>query len=206
MEVPLARPVSASVERTEMRDRIRSVTAIAMCLVSAACGGGNSGSGDAGTGDSSATGPRAVSIVMERGPCFGRCPIYRVELTDSGKVIYEGRGFVTERGRQEATIPPADVQALAKEIEAAGFFQMRDNYPPDATDNPTVVTTVTIDGRSKRVEHDLSSTTAPAALEAIYRRIDEVTGVKRWIGENVAPRPGEKGGGPDTARRDTSAR
>ena len=185
-----------------MRTGIRIVATIAMSVLSAACGGG----GEAGRGDSTAGRPRAVSIAMERGPCFGRCPVYRVEVNDSGKVVYEGRGFVTERGRQEATIPAADVQALAREIEAAGFFDLRDNYPPAATDNPTVVTTVTIDGRSKRVEHDLSSSAAPAALETIYRRIDEVTGVRRWIGENVAPRPGEKGGGPDTARRDTSAR
>ena len=181
-----------------MRHRIASIV---VSLLIAACSGGS-----AGGGDTAAAPYRAVSIAMERGPCFGRCPIYRVELTDSGKVVYEGRGFVTERGRREAMIAPADVQALAQEIEAAGFFELRDNYPPAATDNPTVVTTVTIDGRSKRVEHDLSSSTAPAALETIYRRIDEVAGVKQWVGENVAPRPGEKGGGPDTARRDTSAR
>ena len=188
-----------------MRERIKRITVIAVGLIAAGCGGDSRGA-DTGTADAAATRTRAVSIAMERGPCFGRCPVYRVELTDSGTVVYEGRGFVAERGRKEATIAAADVQALAKEIEAAGFFELRDNYPPAATDHPTVVTTVTIGGRSKRVEHDLSSSTAPASLEKLYDRIDEVSGVKRWIGENVAPRPGEKGGGPDTARRDTSAR
>ena len=150
---------------------------------------------------------RAVTITMERTPCFGSCPVYRLELDSSGKVVYEGRGFVKERGRREATIPAADVQALAKEIEAAGFFALRDNYPPDATDNASVITTVTIDGKSKRIEHDLSSSTAPAALEGLYRRIDDVARSKQWVGEGPqAPRPGEKGGGPDTARKDTTGR
>jgi hypothetical protein len=151
--------------------------------------------------------PRAVSITMERNPCFGRCPVYRLDLTDSGKVVYDGRGFVKENGRREATVPPADVQALAKEIEAAGFFGFRDNYPPEATDHAIVVTTVTIDHKTKRVEHNLGSRAAPAALEELYRRIDEVARSKQWVGDTpTAPRPGEKGGGPDTARKDTSAR
>ena len=149
---------------------------------------------------------RPVSITMERTACFGRCPVYRLDISDSGKVVYEGRGFVKERGRHEGTIPVADVQALAKEIEAAGFFSLRDSYPPDATDNASVITSVTIDRKTKRIEHNLGSRTAPAALEALYRRIDEVAGSKQWVGDVQAPRPGEKGGGPDTARRDTSTR
>ncbi len=185
-----------------MRYRFRIIAAAMVTLIASACGGGDAARDNA----SSAGPPRTVSIAMERGPCFGRCPVYRVEITDSGKVMYDGRGFVTERGRREATIPAADVQALAKEIEDAGFFELRDNYPPDATDHATVVTTVTIDGKAKRVEHNLASRTAPATLERLYQRIDEVTGATRWIGENAAPRPGEKGGGPDTARRDTTPR
>jgi hypothetical protein len=156
--------------------------------------------------DTAADAPRSVSITMERTPCFGRCPVYRLDLDGTGKVVYEGRGFVKDRGRQEATVPAADVQALAKEIEAAGFFTLRDSYPPDATDNASVITSVTIDGKTKRVEHDLSSRAAPESLKALYQRIDDVAGSKRWVGEDVQPRPGEKGGGPDTAARKDTAR
>ena len=143
--------------------------------------------------------PRTVSITMERTPCYGSCPVYRIDLDGSGKVSYEGRGFVKERGRREVTVPAAEVQALAKEIESAGYFTFRDHYPPNATDNPTVITSVSIDGKTKRIEHNLSARSAPAALEALYRRIDEVAGSRQWVGDSPTPRPGEKGGGPDTA-------
>jgi hypothetical protein len=158
-----------------------------------------------GCGSKDATPPRAVTIALERTPCFGPCPVYRVEVDGNGKVVYDGRGFVQERGRWERTVPSADVQALAREIEAAGFFSLRDNYPAEATDHASVITSVTIDGKSKRIEHDLSSHTAPAALATLYERIDRVTGTREWVGDPV-PRPGEKGGGPDTARRDTARR
>ena len=180
-----------------VRRRVTVVAAgVALVASAAGCGGK----------DEDAASSRPVSITMERTPCFGRCPVYRLDITDSGKVVYEGRGFVKERGRHEGSLPAADVQALAKEIEAAGFFGLRDSYPPDATDQASVITSVTIDRKTKRIEHNLGSRTAPAALEALYRRIDEVAGSKQWVGDVGAPRPGEKGGGPDTARRDTSAR
>jgi hypothetical protein len=149
--------------------------------------------------------PRAVSITLERTPCFGPCPVYRVEVGGTGKVVYDGRGFVEERGRWERTVPASEVQELAREIEAAGYFSLRDNYPAEATDHATVITSVTIDGKTKRIEHDLSSRTAPAALEKLYERIGQVAGTKEWVGDPV-PRPGEKGGGPDTGRRDTTPR
>ena len=157
--------------------------------------------------DTAAEAPRSVSITMERTPCFGSCPVYRLDVDGTGKVVYEGRGFVKERGRKEATVRAEDVQALAREIEAAGFYTLRDSYPPDATDNASVITSVTIDGKTKRVEHDLSSRSAPASLKALYQRIDEVAGSKQWVGEGAQARPGEKGGGPDTAaRKDTASR
>lgn len=156
-----------------------------------------------GCGSKDATPARAVTITLERTPCFGPCPVYRVELDGTGKVVYDGRGFVKERGRWERTVPADDVQALVREIEAAGFFSLRDTYAAEATDHATVITSVSIDGKTKRIEHDLSSRTAPAALEKLYERIDRVAGTKEWVGDPV-PRPGEKGGGPDTSRRDTT--
>ncbi len=147
-------------------------------------------------GESSAdtTAARDIRISLERHACFGRCPVYRLEIDETGKVVYEGLGFVKTNGRQEATISPRDVQALAKEIEDAGYFGFRPNYPPDATDHPIVVTSVTIDGKTSRVEHNLGSRSAPAALEPLYRRIDEVAGTDRWVGEPQTGAP-VKGGG-----------
>ncbi len=146
-----------------------------------ACGGGNE-SADSATA-------RDIHIALERNACFGRCPVYRLELSGTGKVTYEGRGFVKTTGRQEASVSAGDVQALAKEIEDAGYFEFRDNYPPDATDHATVVTTVRIGERTKRIEHNLGSRSAPAVLEALYQRIDETADVERWVGprETAAP-------------------
>jgi hypothetical protein len=115
-------------------------------------------------------------------------------------VIYDGKGFVETKGHQEGTVPASEVQALATELEAAGYMGFRDNYPREATDHATVITTLTIDGKTKRVEHELSSRIAPAQLEQLERRIDEVARSVRWVGANRPMGAPSKSAPPDTGR------
>ena len=131
----------------------------------------------------------AGHISLERRPCFGTCPVYTVTLERSGAVIFQGRRFVADTGGFTGSIPAARADSLFRELDAAGWFALADRYGMGepgcerfATDLPSVVTEVRMDGRSKRVEHDYGCTTAPAKLEALERRIDEVVGVGRWTG------------------------
>jgi hypothetical protein len=161
----------------------------AIAIGAAACGGGEGAGGD------SAAPARDVRITLERTPCFGRCPIYLVEIDGTGRVVFDGRGFVKETGRHESTVASESVQALARELEAGGYFGFRDHYPPDKTDHAGVITSVTIDGRTHRIEHNLGSDAAPSVLADLERRIDEVAGTARWIGEP------QQGGGRDSGGR-----
>jgi hypothetical protein len=151
--------------------------AITLALVVTACAGGN------GAAEDSAAAAREVRITLERGACFGRCPMYKLELDGSGRVVFDGLNFVKDTGRFEDTVSSAEVRALAEEMEQAGYFAFADRYPPDATDHATVTTSLTIDGRTRKVEHNLGSRSAPEGIEALYARIDEVARSAKWIGE-----------------------
>ena len=146
-----------------------------------------------------------VRITLERGACFGRCPMYRLELDGSGKVVFEGRNFVRDSGRREDTVSADTVRALATEMEQAGYFAFEDSYPPDATDHATVIISLTLDGRTKRIEHNLGSRSAPEGLEDLYARIDEVARSAKWIGEPQTGPPLKGGttipGPPDSGAR-----
>ena len=127
-------------------------------------------------------------ISLERGPCFGTCPVYRVTLDRSGSVRFEGRRFVADTGLHTRSVPGARVDSLVAALEAAGYFGFADRYgvgqpgcEPYATDLPTVTTEVHAGARDKRVEHDHGCAGAPDALGALERRIDEVAEVERWI-------------------------
>ncbi len=129
-----------------------------------------------------------VRIALERGPCFGTCPVYKVTLQGSGAVLFEGQRFVADSGLHTATVPPARVDSLVAELVAGGYFDLADRYRAGepgceryATDLPSVVTEVRAGGREKRIEHDRGCAGAPAALSALESRIDSVAGVARWI-------------------------
>jgi hypothetical protein len=133
--------------------------------------------------------PAEGHLSLERRPCFGTCPVYTVTLERTGAVIFEGRRFVADTGTFTATIPAARADSLFRELDAAGWFGFADRYGMGepgcqrfATDLPSVVTEVRMDGRTKRIEHDYGCTDAPAKLADLERHIDEVTGVGRWVG------------------------
>ncbi|HEY2434552.1 MAG TPA: DUF6438 domain-containing protein [Vicinamibacterales bacterium] len=124
-----------------------------------------------------------VRITLERTPCFGRCPVYTVTIADDGRVTYDGRQFVRVDGAHEWRIDRAAVRALAAEIEKAGFFEMKDEYTALITDHPTTYTEVAIGNRHKRIKDYVSG---PAALKEIEKRIDDVSGVARYVSADPA--------------------
>jgi hypothetical protein len=132
----------------------------------------------------------STSISLERRPCFGTCPVYTVTLDGSGAVRFEGRRFVKDSGTMVGAVPPARVDSLLAELEAAGYFGFADRYVPGqpgceryASDLPTVITEVRRGARVKRVEHDRGCAGAPERHAALEQRIDEVAGVDRWVGK-----------------------
>ena len=128
-------------------------------------------------------------ITLERTACFGTCPVYRLSVTDDGTVSFEGRAHVPQLGRASAQVSPKEVDALLSELERAGYFSFASRYTPAepacgrySTDSPTAITSVRLESRTKRIEHDYGCGAAPGALTVLERRIDEVLGSGQWTG------------------------
>ena len=136
-----------------------------------------------------ATGQRVEpdSIVLERGPCFGTCPIYRLSLTRAGGVRFHSRNPGDTARVETGTIAPEAFRALAAEAERIGF----DRYPATimgsaycgqmATDMPTATVSLFRRGREKRVEDYHGCFGAPRELRQFEDSIDSVAGSRRWV-------------------------
>jgi hypothetical protein len=139
---------------------------------------------------SPAQGPTSTpAITLERTACFGRCPVYRLAVSPTGVVTYEGTANVRRIGAATSQIPADRVTALVSELERAGYFSFADRYTSSeltcgryATDLPTVITSVTLRGRTKRIEHDHGCGGVPGALVVLERRIDEVLDSSQFTG------------------------
>ena len=99
----------------------------------------------------------------------------------------EGERFVRIVGRQTSQISTSTVATLLARAEQIRFFEMRDAYRviensdgtvTMVTDRSTKIVTVTVNGRTKRVEDYLA---APDSLEEFEREIDAAAGTTRWV-------------------------
>jgi hypothetical protein len=130
--------------------------------------------------------PSAISL--ERTACFGSCPVYIISVSSSGQVTFEGKAHVRELGTSTGQIPRQQVEALLIELQRAGYFEFPSRYAVSepacgryVTDLPSAISSATLKGRTKRIEHDYGCGAAPGALMVLEQRIDEVLGTERWV-------------------------
>lgn len=131
------------------------------------------------------------AITLERTSCFGSCPAYTISVTPSGRVSFEGRAHVRRLGTATGQIPKQRVDSLLIELERAGYFGFAGRYAASepacgryATDLPSAISSATMGGRTKRIEHDHGCGGAPGALTVLEKRIDEVLGSAQWTGRD----------------------
>ena len=137
--------------------------------------------------------PGGLAVTLERRPCHGTCPVYRVsvrELTDGRAAVrYAGERNVARTGAATDTVGRAAVARLAAAVERADYFALPARYafrepscPAYATDAPVALTTVRRGTRAHGVEHDYGCAAAPETLTALEATIDSVARTARWVG------------------------
>ena len=136
--------------------------------------------------------PSDMLITLERSVCYGTCPDYKVNISADGKVTFDGHQFVKTKGAAQGNINLDNVRLLIAEFDKAKYFSLNDKYetekdgcPEEWTDNPTVVTSIKMNGKSKSISHYHGCRDGqiiyPKALTDLEDRIDEIVGTKQWI-------------------------
>lgn len=131
-----------------------------------------------------------LSIVLQRQSCMFGCPGYRVAILSDGTVEYEGEYAVGTYGRRAKRISLAAVEALAGELEAAGFASFRDYYgdvrdecPRLAMDQAFASLSFTRGDVTKAVRfyYGCEGVDAVQTLGRLAARVDEVSAVREWV-------------------------
>ena len=88
------------------------------------------------------------SLVLERRPCFGTCPAYRLRLARDGAIDFESRN-TGKSNRVRASVAPETLGELVSVGDRSGFFNLPTRVDLDrelcdvkATDHPSVIITV----------------------------------------------------------------
>jgi Domain of unknown function (DUF6438) len=71
---------------------------------------------------------RVDAISMERGGCFGTCPVYRVELQRQGRARFTGEAYVKVRSTLEGHVSRGRFAELAVLLQELHFFELDHTY------------------------------------------------------------------------------
>jgi hypothetical protein len=121
-------------------------------------------------------------ITLQRTPCYGPCPVYRVTVFGTGEVEYFGEAHVAKAGAHRWMISQRRLDRLAKAFESARYSRLEDAYTSrELTDAPGCLTSIEYeDGSSKSIDHYHGDPTAPVALTELEDEIDRIVGVERY--------------------------
>jgi hypothetical protein len=136
-----------------------------------------------------------VKITLERTPCFGACPVYKVTLGGNGAVNYVGERFVKVEGTRTRQISRDAFLELLRKFYEVDFFAMRAEYLEGrdimleadgtvqetsimVTDLPTTIVTLEIGAYAKSVRAYFR---APEGLHALADTIDATAGTLEWV-------------------------
>jgi len=122
---------------------------------------------------------------IDRGPCYGTCPVYTITVYRDGQVEYEGADYVKTKGKATATITAAQVAAIDKLFTDDHYLAYKDSYEhADWTDAPSARTSYLPVGATaaKTIGHYYGDEHAPESLSKLEEAFDKAVNAERWIG------------------------
>lgn len=123
-----------------------------------------------------ATGTPLLSL--QRGACFGRCPVYRVQVYDDGTLEFVGERFVASLGTSSAQLDAAALATLRARVEGSSFSRWKQRYTrPTVTDLPTVQ----LSWKGRTIVHAQGDRSAPPDLTRLEDDLDVLLDTARWI-------------------------
>lgn len=134
--------------------------------------------------------PGDTLITLERTPCYGMCPMYKITISADGTVVFQGTRFVKTVGAARTAISPSKVRELIDAFARIKYFELNNQYATRTdgckqwfTDNPSAITSITVNARSKTVRHDYGCRGVDVLtdLEKLEREIDLAVNSDQWI-------------------------
>ncbi len=114
---------------------------------------------------------------IEKTACFGSCPVYKAEIYNSGRLVFNGIRNTKLSGKYCSTIDKRQLENLTKAFQHNNYMNFNDAYTSRAKDLPTTVTYFNFEGRQKKVvDYDK----APAELKILERMLENIVDSASW--------------------------
>lgn len=92
-------------------------------------------------------------ITMERTPCFGTCPSYRLDVNMDGKVVFTSRAFTEFEGTYEKKFAAEKATAIFKKFETYQVDTCSEEYNSLIADVPGVFYTIKYANKEQHINN-----------------------------------------------------
>ena len=133
------------------------------------------------------------TLKLERTPCFGSCPVYKIEVSGTGKVKYNGEYFVEKKGAHTWQLSSKVVEQLNQLITEIGYFaikekRQRGEFITISTCMTSCITSVLLDdGSFRKINNNYGVNIYQRKLSTFEYKVDKLIGVKGYIGNEKLP-------------------
>lgn len=121
-----------------------------------------------------------TTILFAETPCYGNCPIY--VMTIDGKTMtatYKGEANTEKIGTYTKPISNEEFAQLMSAVEHANFSKLDNEYMGNIPDFPIRETTLTVDGKSKKVRNRSQGPKELDDMEKVFRAYALTEGWKK---------------------------
>ncbi|MBL7766643.1 MAG: energy transducer TonB [Chitinophagaceae bacterium] len=124
------------------------------------------------------------SFKIERTACFGRCPVYTLELRKNGTIIYVGKKNVTMIGTHTGTLPLSLTKKFLANAGKYKIISLSNNYTEKASDLPRLICTFHINKKMKVIKN---AQAGPEYLVGLALELDNLLEKVKWKGVSKYP-------------------
>lgn len=122
----------------------------------------------------SATAQTISAVTMDRTACFGRCPIYSIEVRKDGTAVYKGKRFTEYSGVYTKNIGPANAAAILQGFTSHRADTCKERYDVLISDLPGINYALSFDTGKKMI---YNANYGPLFLKELASEIDKHTKV-----------------------------
>ena len=117
------------------------------------------------------------TLQISKTPCYGKCPIYTLNIDQDGSAHFEGERFTDIKGTHDTVLSKADMDTLKTRLSEADFHNLDSLYYDEmTTDLPSTVFTLKAPKADYRKRVEAINEIPTGFTGAILRRNRELVG------------------------------
>lgn len=119
-------------------------------------------------------------VIMSKGACFGRCPIYEITVYKSGIATFKGERFTEKLGLWIRQLSDTEMRNLNEQLQETNLWQYPSFYSSRLSDAPQITITQFEEDASKSVTGKENRPPSVMELQEFLERMAESSDDK-WV-------------------------